>query len=136
MALAARLLSPIAGTRWCARPGSVATRSFLALGAVEALGQVADRGLKRFYLRLQGRFALQEPRVLRPPVVRLPLELNIGLLRQYHALLRKRGDVVAVTRRQIRDGADMGVGALHGVRYTRFFWNVLVFSDRSSPLCF
>src|SRR5262249_41616350 len=89
MALAARLLPPISGTRWFALPGSVVTRSSLALGAVEALIQVADRGLKRCHLPLQGRFAFQQPRVLRPPVVRLPLELDIGLLGQHHCLLGK-----------------------------------------------
>jgi hypothetical protein len=51
----------------------------------------------------------------------------IGLLGQHYTLLRKRSSVVAVARRQIRDGVDIGVSVLHGERYTRFFWNVLVF---------
>src|SRR5437660_11069658 len=65
--------------------------------------------------------------MLRLPVLGLPLELDIGLLRQHYTLLRKRSSVVAVARRQIRDGVDIGGSALHGERYTRFFWNVLVF---------
>ena len=60
-----------------------------ALGAVQALVQVADRGLQRFHFRLQGRFPLYKPLVLPPPVVRLPLELDIGLLRQDDRLLGK-----------------------------------------------
>src|SRR4029450_3440364 len=59
--------------------------------------------------------------------IRLPRELDIGLLCQHHALLGKGRGVVAVARRQIRDGVDIGVSALHGERYTRFVWNVLVF---------
>src|SRR6266851_775229 len=129
MALAARLLPPMARTRRRRRIRIIRTCRFLALGAVETLGQVADRRLKRCHLCRQGRFPLHKPRVLRPPVVRLPRELDVGLLRQHHTLLRKRGDVVAVTRRQIRDGVAIGGGALHGVRYTRFLWNVLVFYD-------
>src|SRR6266702_8576622 len=108
----------------------VRTCGLLALGAVQTLVEVADRGLKRFHLRLQGRFALHKPRVLRLPVMRLPLELDVGLLREHHTLLRKRGGVVAVARLQIRDGVDIGVSALHGGRYTRFFWNALVFMMR------
>jgi hypothetical protein len=59
--------------------------------------------------------------------MRLPRARKRGLLRSSHTLLRKRGGVVAVARRQSRDGVDMGVSALHGERSTRFFWNVLVF---------
>src|SRR2546428_10288525 len=70
--------------------------------------------------------------MLRSPVLGLPLELDIGLLRQHYTLLRKRSSVVAVARRQIRDGVDIGGSALHGERYTRFFWNVLVFYDGST----
>src|SRR6266566_8569578 len=127
MALAARLLPPMARTRRLGLSHILRACRFLALGAVETLGQVSDRRLKRCHLCCQGRFALHRPRVLRLPVVRLPRKLDIGLLRQHHTLLRKRGGVVAVARRQIRDGVDIGVDALHRGRYTRFFWNVLVF---------
>src|SRR5713101_1852992 len=127
MALATRLLPPIAGTGWFELPGSVTPRSFLALGAVEALVQVADRGLKRFHLRLQGRFALHQPRVLRPPVVRLPLELDIGLLRQHHGLLRKGGGAIAVHRRKLGGGDQLWLSTFHGLRYTSFFWKVPFF---------
>src|SRR3989454_5240393 len=127
MAPAARRLPPMAKTRRLGLIRIIRTCRFLALGAVETLGQVADRRLKRCHLCCQGRFALHRPRVLRLPVIRLPRELDRGLLRQHHTLLRKWGGVVAVARRQIRDGVDIGVDALHGGRYTRFFWNVPVF---------
>jgi hypothetical protein len=125
--LTARLLTPWAGTGRLGAASMVRTCGLLALGAVETLVEVADRGLQRCHLRLQGHFALHKPRVLRLPVIRLPLERDRGLLCQHHALLGKGSGVVAVTRRQIRDGVDIGVSALHGERYTRFFWNVLVF---------
>src|SRR6266700_7452376 len=125
--LTARLLPPRAGTGRLGTASMVRTCGLLALGAVQTLVQVADRGLKRFHLRLQGRFALERLLMLRPPVLGLPLELDIGLLRQHNTLLRKRSSVVAVACCQIRDGVDIGVSALHGERYTRFFLNVLVF---------
>jgi len=127
MALATGLLPPMARTRRLGRRCSIRICRCLALGAVETLGQVADRCLKRCHLCRQGCFALDRPRVLRLPVIRLPRERDRGLLREHHTLLRKRGGVVAVARRQIRDGLDMGVRAWHGERYTRFFWHVLVF---------
>src|SRR2546428_898008 len=127
MALAARLLPPMARTRRLGLRCLIRSCRFFALGAVETLGQVADRRLKRGHLCCQGRFALDRPRVLRLPVIGLPRELDIGLLRQHHALLGKRRGVVAVTCRQIRDGVDSGVGGLHGIRYNRFIWNVLDF---------
>src|SRR6266571_2524830 len=127
MPLATGLLPPMARTRRLGRHGIIWACRFLALGAVQPLGQVADRGLKRCHFCRQGRFALDRPRVLRLPVIRLPRELDIGLLRQYHTLLSKRGGVVAVARRQIRDEVHIGRCVLHGERYTRFFWNVLVF---------
>src|SRR5215475_3038421 len=134
MALAARLLSPIAGTRWWARPGSVAPRSLLALGAVEALGQVADRGLKRFHLRLQGRFALQEPRVLCTPVVRLPLELDIGLLRQHHCLLREGGGARRTVRRHGGGRGQLWLSLFHEGCYTRLLRKIPWCSERRDGL--
>jgi len=62
-------------------PRTVRTRRLFAFGAVEPLGQVADGALEGFHVSLQGRFPFHKPRVLGPPVVRLPLELNIVLLR-------------------------------------------------------
>src|SRR3989442_7000364 len=64
MALAARLLPPLARTRRLGLSHILRTCRFLALGAVETLGQVADRRLKRCHLCCQGRFALHRPRVL------------------------------------------------------------------------
>jgi hypothetical protein len=89
MALTARLLPPMARTRRRGRIRIIRTCRFLALGAVQALAQVTDRGLQRFHFRLQGHFPLDKPRMLPPPVVRLPLELDIGLLRQDDRLLGK-----------------------------------------------
>src|SRR5262245_30857186 len=129
VSLAAKLLTTRAGTGRFGAASLVRTYRLLALGAIQTLVEVADRGLKRFHLRLQGRFALERLLMFRPPVLSLPLELDIDLLRQHYTLLRKRRSVVAVTRRQIREGVDIGRGALHGGRYTRFLWNVLVFYD-------
>src|SRR2546427_1830119 len=130
--LAAKLLTTRAGIGRLGAASLVRTYGLLAFGAVQTLVEVADHGLKRFHLRLQGRFALERLLMLRSPVLGLPLELDIGLLRQHYTLLRKRSSVVAVARRQIRDGVDIGGSALHGERYTRFFWNVLVFYDGST----
>src|SRR6266446_807087 len=77
MALAARLLTPRARTRWLGRIRSLRTCRFLALGAVETLSEVADRRFKGCYLGSQSRFALQRSRVLRLPVIRLPRELDV-----------------------------------------------------------
>src|SRR3989441_9915582 len=92
MALAPRLLTPMARTRRLGLSHLIRPCRFLALGAVETLGQVADRRLKQCHFCRQGRFALHRPRVLRLPVIRLPRELDIGLVRQHHILLSKRGD--------------------------------------------
>src|SRR2546425_8265480 len=79
MALTTGLLPPMARTRRLGRSGIIRSCRFLALGAVETLGQVADRCLKRCHLCRQGCFALDRPRVLRLPVIRLPRALDIGL---------------------------------------------------------
>ena len=89
MTRAARLLPPMARTRRLGRIHIIRTCRFLALGAVQALTQVPDRGLQRFHFRLQGRFPLYKALMLLPPVVRLPLELDLGLLRQDDRLLGK-----------------------------------------------
>src|SRR4029453_3573366 len=121
MALAPRLLTPMAKTQRLGLSPIIRPCRFLALGAVETLGQIADRRLKRGHFCRQGPFAPPCPRVLRLPVIRLPRELDIGLFRQHHTLLSKWGGVVAVTRCQIRNGIAMGVGAVHRRRYIRFF---------------
>src|SRR5262244_461755 len=89
LALAARLLPPTSGTGRLGLTSTVRTHRFFAFSAVEALVQVADRGLQCFHLRLQGRFPLDKPLLLPPPVVRLPLALDIGLLCQDDCLLGK-----------------------------------------------
>jgi hypothetical protein len=125
--LAAKLWTTRAGTGRLGAASLVRTYGLLALGAGQTLVEVADRGLQRFHLRLQDRFALERLLMVRPPVLGLPRELDRGLLRPHDTLRRKRSSVVAVACRQIRDGVAMDVSALPGERDTRFFWNVLVF---------
>src|SRR5262245_57707057 len=127
MALAARLLPPMARTRRLGLSCLLRSCRIFALGTVETLDQVADRRLQRVHFCRQGRFAFDRPRVLRLPVIGLPRELDIGLLRQHHALLGKRRGVVAVPCREIRGGVALGVGTLHRTRYSRFIWSVLDF---------
>src|SRR5712691_11611448 len=125
VSLTPRLLSPLAGTGRLGCTSTVGTRRLLALGAVQTLGQVADRGLKRCHFRLQGCFALEKPLVLRPPVIGLPLEPNIGLLRQHHGVLGKGRGAILVHRCHLAGGVHLGYGMFHGLRYTRFFWRML-----------
>jgi len=103
------------------------TRGLLALGAVESLRQVADGGLERCHFRLEGRFPFHKPLVLRPPVVCLPPELDICLLRQHHCLLGKGRCAIPVHRRQLGGRGQLWLGTFHGLRYTRFFWQVPFF---------
>src|SRR6266571_563378 len=109
-------------------PSTVRTRRFFAFGAVQPLGQVADDALECFHFHLQGRFPFHKPRVLCPPVVRLPLELDIGLLRQHHGLLGKGRGATTMYRRELGSGDQLGFGMFHRRRYIRFFWEVLFFS--------
>jgi hypothetical protein len=123
----AGLLPPLAGTGHPGCTSTVGTRSLLALHAVQALWQIADRGLMRFHLRLQGRCSLQKSLVLPPSVVRLPLELNIGLLRQYHRLLGKRRGTTPVHRCKFGGRNHLWYGAFHGLLYSSFGWKVPLF---------
>src|SRR5713101_7711751 len=102
-------------------------RSVLALGAIQALGQVADRGLQRFHVRLQGGFPLHQPLVWRLPVVCLPCELDVGLLCQHHCLLRKghRASPLHWPKFGRRDRLWQGI--FHGLGYSSFFWKVPLF---------
>ncbi len=134
MPLAARLLSPWARARRRGRIRLVRTRRVLALGAVETLGQVADRRFKRGHLCSQGCFTLHRARMLRLPVIRFPRKFNIDLLRQHHTLLGKRRGVVTGFPPQIAEGIVLGLSALHGRCYSRFFWNVLVLYERGTGL--
>src|SRR6266849_3678925 len=127
MSLTPRLLSPLAGTGRLRRASPVGPRRLLALGAVQPLGQVADGGLERFHFRLQGRFPLHKPRVLRPPVVRLPRELDVGLLRQHHCLLGKGRRASPVHRRKLGSRYRLWQGVFHGLGYSSFFWKVPLF---------
>src|SRR5216684_6609606 len=122
-----RLLPPLAGTGRLGRASPVGPRRLLALGAVQPLGQVADGGPERFHFRLQGRFPLHKPRVLRPPVVRLPRELDVGLLRQHHGLLGKGRRASPVHRRKLGRRYRLWQGVFHGLGYSSFFWKVPLF---------
>src|SRR5437660_6386833 len=127
MALAARLLPPMARTQRLGLIRMIRACRFLALGAVETRGQFADPRLKRFHFCRQGRFALYRPRVLRPPVVRFPLELDIVLLRQHHRLLGKRRRALIIDRCKLSGGDALWLSAFHGLGYSSFFWKVPFF---------
>src|SRR5262249_38228819 len=77
----AGLLPPLAGIGQCGLHSTVRTRRFFAFGAVKPLGQVGDGAVQGSLSPLRGLFPSHNPRVWDPPVVRLPLELDIGLLR-------------------------------------------------------
>ena len=125
--LTSRLLPPLSGTGQLGRASAVGAGSFLALGAIQALCQVADRSLKRFYCRLQGRFPLHKPLVVRPPGISLPPDGDIGRLHQHHGLLGKGRYAIPVHRHHLASGVHLGSGMFHGLRYTRFFWKVPFF---------
>src|SRR5438105_10446294 len=127
MALAARLLPPMARTQRLGLIRMIRACRFLALGAVETLGQVADRRPHRSHFGRQGRFAPYRPRVLRPPVVRFPLELDIVLLRQHHRLLGKRRRALIIDRCKRSGGDALWLSAFHGLGYSSFFWKVPFF---------
>lgn len=130
----ARLLPPLSGAGRLGLPRTVGACRFFTLGAVQALLQVADRGLTSRDVRLQGCFSLHQPLVLCPPVVRLPFELDIGLFCQHHRLLGKRRGLIPVHRRQLRGRYDVGEDTFHGLRYINFIWKVPVFSDERHGL--
>jgi hypothetical protein len=79
-------------------------RRFFAFRPVQALGEVANRGLLGFDCRLQCGFPLQQVLVLRPSVVRLPDKLDIGLFRQHHGLLGKGRRTLPVDWDKFRGG--------------------------------
>src|SRR5215468_6979370 len=134
MSLTTGLLPPIFGAVHLGRGRSVCTRCFLALGTIEPLSEIADRGLQRCHFSLQGRFTLHKPRMLGSPVVRFPLECNIGLLRQHHRLLGKGSSVRRVVRRTGTGGDQLWLGTFHEGRYTRFCRKLLCVSDRGDGL--
>jgi hypothetical protein len=127
MPLHARLLPPISRTGRLGLTGSLGTGSFLALGPVEALVQGAHLSFKHCDLCLQGRFALYQARVLCPPVVGLPLEPDIVLLRQHPYLLGKGRGALAVDRCTLRGGDGLWLSTFHELCYTSFFWKVPFF---------
>jgi hypothetical protein len=82
-------------------------RGLFAFRPVQMLGELADRGLQGFDLGLQRCFPLQPLLVLRPPVVRLPGKLDIGLFRQPHGLLGKGRRTLPVDRCKRRGSYDL-----------------------------
>ena len=129
MALTTGLLAPLAGTRWLGRTHMLGTCALLTFFAVQALLEISDGGLMGSYFCLQSGFALEKPLIESLPVIGLPLELDMGLLGQHHRLLGKRGGVAAVDWRSLGSGVELGDGAFHELRYTRFLRNVLMASD-------
>src|SRR5262245_49066376 len=100
----AGLLSALAGARGWGFAGLIGTRSFFAFRPVQALCEVANRGLMGFDCRLQGGFPLQQLLVLRPPVVGLPGKFDISLFRQHHSLLGKGCRTLPIDRCKLREG--------------------------------
>ena len=125
----ARLLSPLSrmGHTGCA--DSLGTGGLLALRPVEALVEVAHLSFKRFHLRLQGRFALHEARVLGPPVVGFPLDLPIVLLRQHHRLLGKGRGMLRVGWCKLGGGNALWLCTFHRLWLYQLFMESPIFSD-------
>ncbi len=127
MALAARLWPPRARTR---RRGLLHPRRacrWLALGAVQALGQGADRGLQRFPCGLQSRVPRSKLLLLPPPVVRLPREVALGRLRQDNRLVGKGRGPTLVPWGTCGGRPPLGEDAVHGRLYRRLCWTVPTF---------
>src|SRR5438132_11577001 len=72
--------------------------------------------------------------MLGSPVVRFPLEFDIGLLRQHHRLLGKGSSVRRIVRRKGTGGEQLWLGTFHEGRYTRFFRKILCVSERGDGL--
>src|SRR5215468_7879533 len=72
--------------------------------------------------------------MLSSPVVRFPLECDIGLLRQHYRLLGKGSSVRRVVRRKGTGGEQLWLGTFHAGRYTRFFRKRLCVSVRGDGL--
>jgi len=77
----AGLLSALTGAHGWGFANLIGTRRFFAFRPVQALGEVTDRGLIGFDFRLQGHFPFRQLFVLHSPVIRLPLQFDIGLFR-------------------------------------------------------
>src|SRR5712691_8511593 len=105
------LLLPLARTDRLPLATRVGTGRFLALSPVEA----------------SVRFALHQARVLGPPVVGLPLEHDIVLLRQHHSLLGKGRGALAVDRCTLQGGDGLWLSTFHELCYNSFFWKVPFF---------
>src|SRR5262249_39615404 len=77
-----------------------------------------------------GRFTLHKSGMLGAPVVRFPLELNIGLLRQHHRLLGEGGGVRRIVRRQGGGREQWWLGLFHEGCYTRLLQKIPWCSER------
>ena len=87
----AGLWSPLPGANCRGTSSRIETRRFFAFRPVQALGEVTNRRLIGFDLRLQGRFPFHQLLVLRSPVVRLPEQFDRGLFRSLSCLLGTGG---------------------------------------------
>jgi hypothetical protein len=121
----ARLLSPLTRANSWRGTSLIEVRHFFAFRPVQTLSEVADRGLMGCDCCLQCGFPLHQLLVLRPPVVRLPGELDIGLFRQYHGLLGKGCRPLPVDRCKLRGDDDLWQGTFHVLLYTSFCWKML-----------
>src|SRR5688572_21232511 len=131
VSLRTKLLSPLSGIGRIRLAKSLGTGGFLALFPVEALGEVAYLSFKPFHLRLQGRFALYQARVLGPPVVGFPLECDIVLLCQHDGLFGE-GCRLLVARRCIRRrGDELWLSLFHKLMLSQLFWKSPVFLMRA-----
>src|SRR5262245_14776475 len=125
MSLTAGLLPPMFWAVHLGRGRSVCTRGFLALGTIEPLSEIAHHGLQRCHFSLQGRFTLHKPSMLGSPVVRFPLECDIGLLRQHHRLLGEGGGVRRIVRRQGGGRDQLWLSGFHEECYSRLLRKIL-----------
>src|SRR5512138_2047538 len=134
MSLTAGLLPPIFWVVHLGRGCSVSTRCFLALGTIEPLSEIANRGLQRCHFPLQGRFTLHKSSMLGSPAVCFPLECARGLLRQHHRLLGEGGGVRRIVRRKGGGRDQLWLGRFHEEWYARLLRKILWCSERRDGL--
>jgi len=103
----AGLVSTLPRARGGGRARLVETRRLFAWRPVQTLGKVTERGVMGFAGCLQRGFPLCHWRVLRPPVVRLPGALPIGLFRQHHGLWAERRCTFPLDCCERRGGEDV-----------------------------
>jgi hypothetical protein len=103
----------------------IAVRRVVAFGPVQTRGEVAERGLLGFDVRLPRCCPLHPLLVLRSPIVRLPGERDSGLFRQYHGLEGTGRRTLPVDRRKLRGGSYVQQGTFHVLLETSLCWKML-----------